>query len=170
MDANNAPVRRAPQELHTADIKIEQKPRIETREDLAEEIVVSPEALQKEYAAALAFAEEPVTIRIERSSEKFAPKAIDLWCNGKGAEVMMNGRWVEMRVLPVGIPVTTKRKFVEILARSKVDSVETVVGGMDEEHPRNAIDRHTSSKAPFSVIEDRNPKGVEWLNNLVRFN
>lgn len=168
MDASNAPVRHAPRELHTDDIEIQQHPVIETRQDLAEEIVIAPAVLQKEYAEALKFAEEPVTIRIERSSEKFAPNVIDLWCNGHGPEILQNGRWVTYQALPVGVVVTTKRKYVEILARSKVDSVQTEV--TKEEHgEKNEIARSTSSRAPFSVIRDDSPKGVAWLNGLVSF-
>ena len=167
MDAGNQPVRRAREEFHTSDVKIDQKPQIETRADLEGEVVVAEPSLEKDYADALAFAEEPITILIERSSEKFAPKVVDLWCNGKGAEVLMNGRWLETKCLPIGIPVTTKRKYVEILARSKVDSIETTVV-KEPESEKNLIDRHTSSKAPFSVIEDKNPKGVEWLTRIIR--
>lgn len=171
MDASTAPIRRPRPELHTADIGIEQKPAIESREDLAAEIVAAPpDVMKAEYAAALAFNEEPVTIRIERSSEKFAPKVVDAWCNGKGAEVLVNGRWLELGYLPIGSPVTTKRKYVEILARSKVDTVATRVEDRDSEHPTNLVERSTSSRAPFSVIEDRNPKGAAWLTGLVRFN
>lgn len=170
MDAVNAPVRRARPELHTADIGIEQKPLIESRDDLVDEIVAAPpDVLKAEYAAALAFNEEPVTIRIERSAEKFAPRVVDAWCNGKGAEVLVNGRWVETSYLPIGVPVTTKRKYVEILARSKHDAIDTRVEGRDSEKPLNLIERSTSSKSPFSVIEDRNPKGAAWLTGLVRF-
>ena len=156
--------------MHTDDIKIKQKDVVREREDLEGEIVEGPEQVQKSYLDALAFAEEPVTIRIERSSEKYAPKVIDLWCNGKGAEVLQNGRWLELKVLPVGIPVTTKRKYVEILARSKVDTVNTRVGDERDERPINEIERYTSSRAPFSVIEDKNPKGAAWLTGLVHFN
>ena len=169
MDANNAPVRRPRTELHTGDISIAQKPSIESRDDLLDEIVVAPEVLQKEYAEALAFAETPVTIRVERSSEKFAPNVIDVWCNGKGTEVVISGRWVETKVIQIGIPVTVKRKYVEILARSKITSINTVSGKIDERSEKNEIERFTSSRAPFSVIEDKDPRGAQWLTNLVRF-
>lgn len=171
MDASNAPVRRPPQEFHSADVAIQQKPVIETRDDLVDEVVVAPpDILKKDYAEAIAFAEEPVTIRIERSSEKFAPHVIDCWCNGKGAEIVINRRWVETHAIPVGIPVTTKRKYVEILARSKIETVQTEVRDRDSENPKNLINRFASSRAPFSVIRDDNPKGVEWLTNLIRSN
>ena len=170
MDASNAPIRRAPQELHTDDIKIAQKPVIETREDLADEIIIAPEVLMKGYAEALAFNEEPITIRIERTSEKNPPKVVDAWVNGKGAEVLHNGRWLELGFIPVGFPVTTKRKYAEVLAKAKIDTCNTNDDrDTTVEHPANLVARSTSSRAPFSVIEDRNPKGVAWLNGLVRF-
>ena len=80
----------------------------------------------------------------------------------------MNGKWVVLGFLPVGIEVTTKRKYVEVLARSKVDNISTDVGSMLEDDPRNTLDISTSSKAPFSVIEDRNPMGRAWLSKLIR--
>ena len=168
MTAANNPVRRPGRELHTGDMAIAQKDVVESREDLDSEIVVAPEQLHKEYVEALAFAEEPVTIRIERGSEKFAPPMVDLWVQGRGAEVLINGRWVVLGYLPVGFPITTKRKYVEVLAASKHDAIQTKV--LKEEHSeRNLIERFTSAKAPFSVLEDKNPKGAEWLTNLVRF-
>ena len=170
MEAQNAPVRRPRPELHTDDLPIDQKPQIEFESELADEVVVAPEVLQKEYMAALAFAEEPVTIRIERTAEKFAPHVIDCWCNGKGPEILVNGKWVEFKALPVGMPVTTKRKYVEIVARAKVDTVNTKVEDRQSDNPRNLIDRYTSSRAPFSVIQDRNPLCAEWLTNLLRVN
>jgi len=163
------PVRSAPRELHTGDIKVEQHPPIEDRDDLDNVVVAPSQVLDKDYAAQLAFNEEPVTIRIEPSSEKFAPKVVDCWCNGKGAEIVINGKWVSTGALPVGRVVTTKRKYVEILARSKIDSIQTRHDSSEAERPANYIDRFTSSRAPFSVIEDKNPRGAEWLTKLVQY-
>lgn len=170
MDASNAPVRRPRSELHTEDIGHEPLAPVASAEDLADLVVIAGEDVlaKAEYAEALAFAEEPVTIRVERSAEKFAPHVIDCWCNGKGAEVFMNGRWVETKAIPVGMPVTTKRKYVEILARSVVHTINTNVT-QEKDSERNEVDRYPSSKAPFSVLKDDNPKGQAWLTNLVRF-
>jgi len=170
MDAENNPVRRPGREQYTGDIPIPQKPAIETRADLDDEVIVAAPNLNKDYEAALAEAEEPVTIRIERSGEKFAPKSVECWVNGKGAEAFFNGRWNEITWVPVGMQVTLKRKYVEVLARSRVDTIETNVVERDGEDPRNFIDRSTSSRAPFSVIEDRSPRGAEWLRNLLQTN
>lgn len=159
-------------ELHTDDLQVGQLPTITLNEDEAidHEQIIIPVAgsLIKEQLSTLAFNEEPVTIRIERSSEKHAPKVVDAWVNGKGAEVLMNGSWVETFCLPVGLVVTTKRKYVEVMARSKTDNVTTKTGSTIEDSPLNIIDRNTSSRTPFSVIKDINPLGVQWLTNLLQ--
>lgn len=168
--AEHAPVIRTGKEISTSDLKVGQQPRIVLTADdeIDHENVIIPvdTPLMSEHARLLAFAEEPVTIRIAQSSEKFAPKVVDAWVNGKGAEVLMNGKWVELGWLPVNIPVTTRRKYVEILARSKTDALSTQVV-KHEESEENNIDRNTSSKTVFSVIDDKSPLGVEWLTRLL---
>jgi hypothetical protein len=165
---NQVITRRAKKELHTSDLKVGQQPPIILDDNpIDHENVILPVGnhLQPSYLASLAFAEEPVTIRIERSAEKFSPMVVDAWVNGKGAEAFINGKWIECGFLPVGIPVITKRKYVEVLARSKVDTVNTNVV-KHENHEDNIIDRTTHSKVPFTIIKDANPVGTEWLTKL----
>ena len=167
MDAVNTPVRRTRREVHVGDTKIEQKADIESIEDFQPDIIVAQPS-QDDYVDALAFNEEPVTIRLEPSAEKFASPWVPCWVNGKGAEVLMGNKWVEFGYLPVSKQLTTKRKYVEVLLRSKRDSVQTNVIERDNEDPRNIVERSTSSTALFSIIEDRNPKGAEWATELRR--
>lgn len=171
MDASNAPVRRPPREMSSADVAIDQKGSVENDQDrLDTAIVVAPEGLEKDLAQALKFNEEPVTIRIERSSEKFAPNVVDCWCNGKGIELLIDGKWVETKAAPVGIALTTKRKYVEILLRSKVDTLQTEHEDIGATQINNRVQRYTSSRAPLSVIEDKNPLGNAWFTSLARAN
>ena len=160
-------------EVHTGDMKIEQQPRIrlpnEGPLDRESEILIAGEdSAEKDHMALLAFYEEPVAIRIEPSAEKFAPKVVDCWVNGKGAEQLIGDKWVAFGWLPVGVPVVTKRKYVEVLARAKMDNVQTNVIERDGEDPQNVIDRFTSQRNPFSILRDDNPKGHEWLLNIMR--
>lgn len=170
-DAINSPVNQPVRELHTGDMPVGQNPAIVLKDDEPIEREQTIQTLDRlpadDYLAALKFGEEPVTIRIERSSEKFAPHSVDCWVNGVGAEVLIRGKWLQLGYLPIGHMVTTKRKYVEILARSKTDSVRTEVRNEESESPDNVIDRHTSQKTPFSVIRDENPKGAEWLTSLL---
>ena len=66
--------------------------------------------------------------------------------------------------------VTTKRKYVEVLCRAKIDTINTMVEDATVENPANHISRATSSRASFSVLEDRNPKGAEWLRSVMAAN
>lgn len=169
MDAQNVPVRRPPAEISSSDVKIDQKPTIVDREDTDSEIVIAPEVLNRDYQEALKFMEDPITIVVTRSSEKYAPHVIDCWVNGKGAEVLMNGKWVETRAIPVGMPVTTKRKYAEVLLRSKTDTVNTKVHKREDSEV-NEVERYTSARAPLQVLKDANPKGTAWMMDMARLN
>lgn len=161
-------------EVHTEDMKIEQKGAIlGSLADRSPEIVLADPETMKSVAADLAFNEEPVTIRLEPSSEKNAAKMHYVAVNGKGAEVFMNGGWVEMAYLPVNRILITKRKYVAVLATAKFDTVTTQhadSGQGESEFIDNRVDRQTSAVASFSVIEDKNPKGAVWLQELRRRN
>lgn len=171
MDAVNTPVRRARAETSNADFPLGQKAPIilpdEGPIDRTQVITSLEDRLTDSYAEALKFAEEPVEILIYPSQQKNAPPVVDCWVNGKGAEVFVGGRWHEFNCLPVNKAVVTKRKYVEVLARSKVDTINTDVEDATVENPANRINRVTSSSAVFTVIGDTNPKGREWLRNLM---
>lgn len=101
------------------------------------------------------FMEELVKIRVEPLQEKNPRKMIDLYVNGKA-------EWV-----PIGRPWIMRRKYVEVLARSKPMSVQTKHESAEESlNPQNEVIRTTSSQFPFSVLQDT-PRGIEWLNRLM---
>lgn len=176
-DAINNPVKRQynRKELHTDDMEIAQKPDI----DLGfESQIIHGEELptlddmkshaKQAHLDALAFMEEPVTIRIEENSKSDFPEThVPVAVNGVEAEVFQNGRWVRIGWLPINVPLTTKRKYVEVLARSKPDNVRTQHDDATVERPRNTVTRRTSSAYPLSIIKDDNPKGHEWLSRIM---
>lgn len=103
----------------------------------------------------LMFMEELVKVRVEPLTEKNPRKIIDLYVNGKP-------EWV-----PVGRPWIMRRKFVEVLARSKPINVQTKHEQPEESlDPQNEVIRTTSAQFPFSVLEDT-PRGIAWLNKLM---
>lgn len=167
--------------LHTDDTKIEQKPDLKINHggptdakvplpDRSGDIIEVDGALNADYADALAFNEEPVTIRLEPSAEKNAPSAFPVWVNGKGCEVFENGRWNEITYIPVGRAFVVKRKYVEVIIRAKVDTVSTLVSEPESENPSNVIRRFSSAVHSFSILEDKNPKGAAWIQELRRRN
>lgn len=180
-DAKNRPVIRGHKETDSRDIPVQQQrapinldlPR-EQEEVEAIETVNADMLQEKEYLAELAFNEEPITIIIQKGPEKMAPRIVDCWVNGRGAEHFRNGKWHVCGWLPVNVPVITRRKYVEVLARAKADSVETEVvkhidgGGSSNGREDNLAHRYTQTKFPFSVLNDPSgTKGMAWLTKIL---
>ena len=164
-------------ELNSADAPIEQKRPIVgdkgIREHEGDVIAIGDKDIRsKDYLDELKFMEEPVTIRLEPSADKNAATAFPIWVNGKGCEVWNENqkRFIEMPYLPVGEVLTVKRKYVEVLIRAKIDTVETKILDEKGENPTNTVRRFTSAVHNFSIIEDRNPMGAPWLTELRRRN
>lgn len=103
----------------------------------------------------LAFFAEPVTIRLEPSSERFAPTIIPFYVNGIA-------RWVR-----TGQNETLKRSYVEVIARAQPVDIQTHVGSTAEENPENTVQRYRRCKYPFSVVQDT-PKGHDWLRRVMQ--
>lgn len=176
-------------ELHSDSIKIEQKPafilkgkgeRTRSRDDGAVEIQpddrpsdivqADPSIAGADYQAELEFAAEPVTIRLEPSSEKNASNVFPVWQNGRPADLLIDGKWVPVGWLPVGFDITVKRSILEIIVRAKIDTIETDVIEKPGQDPENRVKRFTSPVHSFSIIEDRNPRGAAWLREVRRRN
>lgn len=155
-------------EVHSTDLPITQPPVLsndlddDPREALAGEIVVTDEKelTHKAYMDELAFMAEPVKIILHRTREKFAPNAHDFYVQGKPL-------WIT-----VDTPTTIPRCYLEIIARSQPFDVKTQVfepaPGDDSGVFRNQIQRFQSSKYPFTVVEDKNPRGAAWLAKVMR--
>jgi hypothetical protein len=113
--------------------------------------------LMSEKLSMLKFMEEPVRVHIHDVSEDQA----DL-----GFTVEVNGQAV---VFNRGEEKTVARKFVEGLARAKKTSyrnqlrVDQTTGEQEYIHPSK-----TGLRYPFSVVEDRNAKGRDWLQAVLR--
>lgn len=170
-DALATPTRRARREQISTDHPINQQPDIvlPATGDVSRtpDIIQAEGNLDDDYQALLAMNEEPVTIMIYPSSEPNAPIVKDCWVNGKGAEVLIKGQWVSFGCLPIGTQVTTKRKYVEVLLRSKVDTINTQVDEKVNENPVNRITRNTTAQAVVSILSDANPNGREWLRRMM---
>jgi hypothetical protein len=162
----------ARQELHSDQMpKPEQMPPISDAASYDGDVVLTERTHNQDYLDELAFMEDPITIRLEPSAERNAAKWLSIWCNGRGAEVLVNGQWLEFKHLPVSQVLTTKRKYVEIIIRAKVDTVTTP--DMSESADRaemNRLERFTTPIHSFSILEDRNPKGPAWMAELRRRN
>lgn len=113
--------------------------------------------LVKEKAAMLAFMEEPVTVNIHEVSEDNADEAFFISVNN------------DKEFFRRGETKTVKRKFVEGLARARKTGyraelrVDPITGVQEYVYPSK-----TGQRYPFSIIEDSNPKGRDWLTHTLR--
>jgi hypothetical protein len=111
--------------------------------------------VDKDWADQMKFNEEPVKIVVHDSTEKNAERVVEVWNNG------ISQRFIR------GQEQVVKRKFMEVLARAKITSYtqEKVRDEDGNESYRNIP--HTALRYPFSVIEDLNPRGREWLRTVL---
>lgn len=157
-------------ELHSDTLKIDQHDPILDTSTYDGDIVLTERIESNDYAEALAFMEEPVTISISPPATDHAAMAFPVWVNGKGAEIFLNGKWCEAGYLPVGRQITVKRKVLEVIIRAKVDTIQTQIQDMDGERPNNVIHRRTSPVHSYSIVHDANPRGVAWASEMARRN
>ena len=146
-------------EVHTGEMKTREVPTIVLSDEgpierEPETIVLVDKPMETDYMKELAFNEEILTIRLERTNDKYQPARLDFYVQGRA-------EWV-----PVGRPWKVARKYVEVIARSQPYDVRTTVT-KHEDHEENRVERHTIAKHPFSVIHDPNPRGMDWLQRIM---
>jgi hypothetical protein len=106
--------------------------------------------INKDYLAQLAFMEEEITVMVHESADENADNPVTVGNNGTFRQFFR------------GQPTRVKRKFVDslIVKSGRVATPETQNGAGE----RTRVIRQTSAqKYPFSIMEDKNPKGAEWL-------
>lgn len=160
--------------FHSDSVRIDQKPTIimpdSGKPEHPGEVIIVDKPINKDYLDELSFQEEPVMIILNPTAEKNAPTSFPVWVNGKGAEVFQNGRWDEIGYLPIGRRLIIKRKYLEVIIRAKLDLVTTAHDDATVERPVNRVNRATSSVHSFSILEDNNPKGRAWAEEMIRRN
>jgi hypothetical protein len=101
-----------------------------------------------------AFMNEPVTIRLHETSDENLQQVAVLNCNGVNQPVAR------------GTTVTIKRKFIEILARMKETKYTQRMLNPSEPDRMEMVPR-SGLVYPFEVLEDKNPKGREWVSHIL---
>jgi len=113
-------------------------------------------AMDKDFdkvARNAAFMEESVVIEIAETTDENAVPYAHLNCNGAN------------QVIPRGMPVSVKRKFVEILARMKETKYKQVHNTVELD--RYEMHEKTALVFPFQVIKDDNKLGMPWLKRIL---
>jgi hypothetical protein len=114
------------------------------------DIAAIDKPLHSDYVQELAFMEELITITVAETEDANAENPIIVGNNGAFFPFFR------------GQPVTAKRKFVDnlIVKATRVTTPEVTNAAGERV---NLIKRHSAHRYPFTVNEDRNPRGREWL-------
>lgn len=158
-------------QFFSTDVKIDQPRSVGNDGKRAPTIVqADPDILKnKEWLDRLAFMDEAVVIMIQRGGEKNASPLIPVWVNGQGAQLQLaNGKWKSVTYLPTNVPITVKRKVVEVLLRSKRDDITTRIVEHQNDNPENKIDHSVTPQNGISLIHDPSPEGPAWFIDTMR--
>jgi hypothetical protein len=102
------------------------------------------------------FMHEEVTVVIMPTTDPNAAPYATLSVNG------------EMKIVPRNVPTRIKRKHLEVLARMKETRwLQSVPEGYMGQIDMGSLRGHTGFAYPFTVTEDKNPKGGAWLANVM---
>ena len=105
-------------------------------------------------AADEAFMNEMVTVHVHATTDENQPNHVIVNCNGTNQPIIR------------GVPTKVRRKYVEILARMKETRYQQVTRNPAAPDQIDMIARHGLSY-PFDLIEDANPRGRAWLQNVL---
>lgn len=108
----------------------------------------------REMAANESFMNEVVTVLVHSSTDENQSPHVIVNCNGVNQPIVR------------GVPTAIRRKYLEILARMKETKYTQVTPNPAAPDVSEMKARHGLAY-PFEVIEDANPKGRAWLNNVL---
>jgi len=123
--------------------------------DNAEIVETVSESLDfRSLAASEAFMNEMVTVMVHSTTDENQPPQVIINCNGMNQPIMR------------GYPTAVRRKYVEILARMKETKYSQVTRNPSAPDQIDLVARHGLSY-PFELVEDANPRGRAWLQNVL---
>jgi hypothetical protein len=103
------------------------------------------------------FMHEDVTVVIMPTTDPNAPPYAVISVNGDRPVVIARNN-----------PTRVKRKVLEVLARMKETRwLQSVPEGYTGQIDMGSLRGHTGFAYPFTVLEDKNPKGAAWLANIM---
>jgi hypothetical protein len=175
-NAQHHPVNKPAAEVSTGEFQVPQLPKIDMAvalETVREPIAIAEKLPNTDYMDELKFNEDPVTIVLTPSSDRNAAKQVYCGVNGKGAEVWdeKSKRWLEFKYLPVNRVLTVKRKYIEVLARSRADTFTTreVTPTPLANQDGFSLESSTIPTAPITIRHDpAGAKGHDWFARVMQ--
>jgi hypothetical protein len=121
------------------------------RPEVEVETRMPPLALMDE----LKFMEELIQVEVHPANEQYPEPCISVWNDGRHQLFIRGHKQI------------VKRKFVEVLARSKPITYQNVEYVDEQGNRRVKYPMRTNLRFPFVVLRDANPRGAEWLKKVL---
>lgn len=108
----------------------------------------------RELAQSEVFMNEMVTINVHSTTDENQAPQVIVNVNGTNQPILR------------GHPMQVRRKYVEVLARMKETKYNQVVRNASAPDQIDMVARHGLCY-PFDLVEDKNPVGRAWLQNVL---
>lgn len=129
---------------------------VEYHDDGDVDIQTVSESDLAKVAADEAFMNERVKILLMPTTDANAAPFAQVSVNGEGVFIHRN------------IPTWVKRKHLEVVARMKETRVsQDMTPNASGEITTASLRGHTGLVYPFTILEDKNPKGGAWIANVL---
>lgn len=119
------------------------------------DIEVIDSVLTGDKAEVEAFMAEKIHVIVLDSADPTEDDVVQTWVNGRVQRFIR------------GVPQWVKRCYVEALARSKRTTYRQVLDERMGVQAFNQMRPNHTLAYPFTVLEDRNPKGPAWLRSIL---
>ena len=119
------------------------------------DIEIVDRVLTADKAETEMFMAEKIMVIVQDSSDDNDHEIVETWVNGRVQRFMR------------GQAQLVKRCYVEALARAKRTTFKQTLDERAGEQSFNQRRPHHSLAYPFTVLEDRNPKGQAWLRSVL---
>ena len=111
--------------------------------------------IKSDHAQKLIFMEEMVTIHLHDPQDNNPEPIVTVGVNGR------------VKYLQRGVQHTLPRKYLEVLARARRTNYRTMDSTTPDGGRTTVLRATTVLQYPFTVIEDKNPKGEPWLRAIM---
>ena len=119
------------------------------------DIEVIDQVVTGEKLAIEAFMNEKITVIVHESSDDYDNEIVQTWVNGR------------IQQFERGTPNRVRRCYVEALARAKRTTYRQQLDERAGVQQFNQMRPTHALAYPFTVLEDQNPRGPEWLRGVL---
>ena len=164
-------------DIDPEDIIPDQPPPLYIPGDLMERLYVPSDIIEaraedadKSHLDEMKFQNEPVLIYIHPQPTEHPDICVPCFVNGMGAEVWDAHlhRWLSIGFFPVERNIITRRKYVEVIGRARVENIHNEISYKLDKHTLNNIRRRQGARWPFSIRKDWNtsPRAQGWYRTM----